>query len=82
MAISKKEVNIKEFCFNQDGLIPVIAQDYESGEVLMLAYMNEEAAEKTFESGYAYYYSRSKKAVEKLKEIKNKYNNYIQNSYL
>ena len=59
MATAKKEVNVKEFCFNGDGLIPVIAQDYESGEVLMLAYMNEEAAEKTFESGYAYYYSRS-----------------------
>ena len=65
MATAKKEVNVKEFCFNGDGLIPVIAQDYESGEVLMLAYMNEEAAEKTFESGYAYYYSRSKNVVSK-----------------
>lgn len=68
MATMKKEVNVKEFCFNGDGLIPVIAQDYESGEVLMLAYMNEEAAEKTFESGYAYYYSRSKKTVSKFGE--------------
>ena len=65
MAMNKKEVNVNEFRFNEDGLIPVIAQDYESGEVLMLAYMNKEAAEKTFETEYAHYYSRSKKTVTK-----------------
>ena len=48
-------VNVKEFVFDKDGLIPVIAQDYESGEVLLLGSMNKEAAEKTFETGYAHY---------------------------
>ena len=48
-------VNVKEFVFDKDGLIPVIAQDYESGEVLLLGSMNEEAAQKTFETGYAHY---------------------------
>ena len=49
------KVSVKEFVFDKDGLIPVIAQDYESGEVLLLGSMNEEAAEKTFETGYAHY---------------------------
>ena len=40
-------------------------QDFESGEVLMLVYMNQEAVDKTFESGFAHYYSRSKKTVTK-----------------
>ena len=43
-----------------DGLIPVIAQDAETGEVLMLAYMNEEAFNATLETGKASYYSRSR----------------------
>ncbi len=63
----KKEttISMEKFNFGKDGLIPVVVQDYESGEVLMLVYMNEEAVEKTFETGYAHYYSRSKKAVTK-----------------
>ncbi|MGL6196431.1 MAG: phosphoribosyl-AMP cyclohydrolase [Thermoguttaceae bacterium] len=43
-----------------DGLLPVIAQDAESGEVLMLAYMNEEAFNETVETGRAVYFSRSR----------------------
>ena len=43
-----------------NGLIPVIAQDFESGEVLMLAFMNQEAWDKTLETGRACYYSRSR----------------------
>ncbi len=66
MAIKKEEVvSIEKFKFGKDGLMPVVVQDYESGEVLMLVYMNEEAVNKTFETGYAHYYSRSKKAVTK-----------------
>jgi phosphoribosyl-AMP cyclohydrolase len=42
------------------GLVPAIAQDVGSGEVLMLAYMNEEAWEKTLKTGEAHYYSRSR----------------------
>ncbi len=46
-----------------DGLVPVIVQDSSSGEVLMLAYMNEEAWIKTLETKKAHYYSRSRKAL-------------------
>lgn len=46
--------------FDQRGLIPVIAQDSGTGEVLMLAYMNEEALARTMETGRAWYFSRSR----------------------
>ncbi len=42
------------------GLIPVIAQDYLSGRVLMLAFMNEEAWQTTLSTGFVTYYSRSR----------------------
>ena len=45
------------------GLIPVIAQDYQSGEVLMLAYMNREAFDKTVKTHTAVYYSRSRQKL-------------------
>ena len=43
-----------------DGLIPVIVQDAESREVLMMAYANEEAVGLTLQTGYAHYFSRSR----------------------
>lgn len=43
-----------------DGLVPVIAQDFRTGEVLMLAFMDEEALKKTVETKKAWYYSRSR----------------------
>lgn len=47
--------------FNKgNGLLPVVAQDEKTGEVLMLAYMNEEAFRRTLETGNAWYYSRSR----------------------
>ena len=46
-----------------NGLIPAIAQDYETGEVLMLAYMNEEAWNATLDTGIATYYSRSRQEL-------------------
>jgi len=46
-----------------NGLIPVIAQDEASGEVLMLAYMNEESFNLTIKSGEAVYYSRSREKL-------------------
>ncbi len=49
--------------FNNDGLIPCIASCKESGEVLMFAYMNEEALHKTIETGEAHYWSRSRKEL-------------------
>jgi phosphoribosyl-ATP pyrophosphohydrolase/phosphoribosyl-AMP cyclohydrolase len=46
--------------FNEQGLIPAIVQDAASGQVLMLAYMNREAIEKTLATGLTYYWSRSR----------------------
>lgn len=46
-----------------DGLIPAIAQDADTGEVLMLAYMNAESYAETVSSGRAVYYSRSRKKL-------------------
>ena len=66
--------------FDQDGLIPVVTTDFDSGEVLMQGYMNEEAFKKTISLGEAVYYSRSRKTlwhkgktsglVQKIKEIR------------
>ncbi len=44
-------------------LVPAIAQEADSGEVLMLAYMNEEAYRLTLETGYAHYFSRSRQRI-------------------
>ena len=46
-----------------DGLVPVIAQDAATGEVLMMAYMNAESYAETLASGRAVYYSRSRKKL-------------------
>ena len=46
-----------------DGLLPAVVQDWQSGEVLMLAYINEIAWEKTLATGKAHYWSRSRKAL-------------------
>lgn len=52
-------------------LIPAIAQDFENNEVLMLAYMNEEAYNLTLSTGYAHYFSRSKQRIWKKGESSN-----------
>ena len=49
--------------FDADGLITAVATDAKSGEVLMVAHMNDEALRKTIASGEAWYYSRSRKAL-------------------
>jgi len=48
---------------SEEGLVPVVAQDYRTGEVRMLAWANEEALRKTIETGYAHYYSRSRQGL-------------------
>lgn len=57
MEVSELIKNIK---FDEKGLIPVIVQDYKTGKVLMLAYMNEEALIKTLQTKEAWYWSRSR----------------------
>ncbi len=46
--------------FGDDGLVPAVAQDVDSKDVLMLAYVTEEALEATLDTGIAHYYSRSR----------------------
>lgn len=48
--------------FDANGLVAAIAQDIDSGEVLMLAYMNAESLRRTIDTGEAWYWSRSRKA--------------------
>ena len=54
-------MKIEDLKFDKNGLIPAIVQDYETGEVLMLAYMNKESLQRTLTSGKACYWSRSRK---------------------
>lgn len=49
--------------FQKSELLPAIVQDAENGEVLMLAYMNEQSLKLTFETGYTWFYSRSRKEL-------------------
>lgn len=49
--------------FDERGLIPVVTTDYQTGELLMHAYMNEEALRKTIELGEAVYWSRSRNTL-------------------
>jgi len=51
------------FKFNSDGLIPAILQDSKTGRVLMMAWMNEVALKKTFETGLMHYWSRSRQKL-------------------
>jgi len=51
---------IKNVKFDSRGLVPCIVQDWNTGQVLMLAYMNEESLGKTLESGYTWFFSRSR----------------------
>lgn len=53
-------MEFSEFKLNSDGHITVVVQDYKTDEVLMVAYMNEEAYNKTIETGTMTYYSRSR----------------------
>lgn len=53
----------EEFKKNSDGMVPVVVQDYRTLEVLMMAYMNEEAYESTLRTGKMTYYSRSRQAL-------------------
>ena len=54
---------LKEVVFDADGLIPAIAQDKNTGALLMLAWMNREALSETVKTGRAVYWSRSRKRL-------------------
>ncbi len=54
---------LNQVAWDEHGLVPVIAQDADSGEVLMFAWMNREALEQTARSGEAVYWSRSRRKL-------------------
>lgn len=54
---------MENFKYDEKGLIPAVIQDEKTGEVLMVAYMNEESLRKTLETGKTYFYSRSRKEI-------------------
>jgi phosphoribosyl-ATP pyrophosphohydrolase/phosphoribosyl-AMP cyclohydrolase len=60
---------LEKLQFNQDGLIPTITQDHQTKEVLMMAWMNQESLTLTIKTGFATYFSRSRKALWKKGEI-------------
>ena len=55
-------IDVKKY-FKKSELIPAIVQESETNEVLMLAYMNEESLTKTLETGYTWFYSRSRQEL-------------------
>ncbi len=57
------DINFDDIKFDNRGLIPAIAQDATTGDVLMLAYMNRQSIEKTLETGRVHYFSRSKNSL-------------------
>jgi phosphoribosyl-AMP cyclohydrolase len=57
----KKKINLKSLKFDKSGLIPAIIQDYNTKEILMLAYMNKESLRRTLKSGKTCFWSRSRK---------------------
>lgn len=59
----ENKIEWSQLKLNTDGMVPVVVQDYENNEVLMVAYMNEEAFYETLSSGQMTYYSRSRKEL-------------------
>ena len=57
------DVWLNKINWSEDGLLPAIAQDAETGEILMVAWMNREALKRTVETGEAVYWSRSRKKL-------------------
>ena len=55
-----KKINIKDLKYDKNGLVPAIIQDYKSGEVLMLAYMNKESLRRTLKTKKTCFWSRSR----------------------
>jgi len=57
------ELTIDQLAYNEDGLIPVVVQDAGDSAVLMVAWMNREALERTLETGDVWFYSRSRQRL-------------------
>ncbi|HNA31012.1 MAG TPA: phosphoribosyl-AMP cyclohydrolase [Thiobacillaceae bacterium] len=63
MSKTANESWLNKINWSEDGLIPAIAQDAQSGDILMVAWMNRESLKRTVETGEAVYWSRSRKKL-------------------
>ncbi|MCT7976536.1 bifunctional phosphoribosyl-AMP cyclohydrolase/phosphoribosyl-ATP diphosphatase HisIE [Laspinema olomoucense] len=63
MVSSKTAIPVDRIRYNEQGLVPAIAQDYLDGTVLMMAWMNAESLQKTLETGECWYWSRSRQEL-------------------
>lgn len=63
MTKPENQEDLIEQFFQKADLLPAIVQEYQTGEVLMLAYMNRESFRKTMETGYTWFWSRSRKKL-------------------
>lgn len=61
--IHNQTIPIEEIKYNEQGLVPAIAQDYLDGTVLMMAWMNKESLQKTIDTGETWYWSRSRQEL-------------------
>ena len=59
----KKMLDINQLKFDEKGLIPAVVVDAITKQVLTVAYMNKESLKKTFETGYTWFYSRSRQEL-------------------
>ena len=59
----KMDFSVDTLKFDEKGLIPAIVQQYDTGEVLMLAYMNAQSFQMTLDSGYTWFFSRSRQEL-------------------
>ena len=74
-------MDFSEFKLNSDGLLPVVTQHYKTSEVLMVAYMNQEAFEKTVKTGRMTYFSRSRQSLWTKGETSGHYQ-YVKDLYI
>ncbi|MBS6475289.1 MAG: bifunctional phosphoribosyl-AMP cyclohydrolase/phosphoribosyl-ATP diphosphatase HisIE [Clostridiales bacterium] len=74
-------MELNEIRYDEKGLVPVIAQDFLSKQVLMLAYANAEAMQFTLETGIAHYYSRSRQKLWKKGETSGHYQHVVRASF-
>ena len=77
----KSKMSWSDFKLNSDGMVPVIVQDYKTDEVLMLAYMNEEAYLTTLKLGKMTYWSRSRNELW-VKGLTSGHFQYVRSLYL
>lgn len=77
----RSAISWSEFKLNSDGLIPVVVQDAENDQVLMVAYMNEEAFRLTVETGKMTYWSRSRQEIW-VKGLTSGHFQYVKNLFL